>query len=185
MYAGFVAASPLAESMSEETTEMKKLLSYFTAALTALTLGILSLGASAQAQPLAAAKGALIQDMVSGQAGLRQNVQYYPERHQYRDRYNNGPRHWNGPRYRDRPGWNHNRPNYRPHYRPYYQQPYRPYYQPQYRPAPPRHYRERSYRSGSNAHINWCYNRYRSYRASDNTFQPNYGPRRQCYSPYI
>ena len=33
-------------------------------------------------------------------------------------------------------------------------------------------------------HTNWCYNRYRSYRASDNTFQPYNGPRRQCISPY-
>jgi hypothetical protein len=35
-----------------------------------------------------------------------------------------------------------------------------------------------------NAHIRWCYNRYRSYRASDNTYQPYHGPRRQCVSPY-
>ncbi|MDG4875458.1 BA14K family protein [Mesorhizobium sp. WSM4935] len=35
-----------------------------------------------------------------------------------------------------------------------------------------------------NAHVQWCYDRYRSYRASDNTFQPNSGPRRQCVSPY-
>lgn len=35
-----------------------------------------------------------------------------------------------------------------------------------------------------NAHVNWCYSRYRSYRAYDNTFQPYYGPRRQCVSPY-
>ena len=35
-----------------------------------------------------------------------------------------------------------------------------------------------------NAHVSWCYDRYRSYRASDNTFQPLNGPRRQCYSPY-
>jgi hypothetical protein len=34
------------------------------------------------------------------------------------------------------------------------------------------------------AHIRWCYNHYRSYRASDNTFQPYHGPRRQCRSPY-
>jgi hypothetical protein len=34
------------------------------------------------------------------------------------------------------------------------------------------------------AHVEWCYNRYRSYRASDNTFQPYNGPRQQCYSPY-
>lgn len=40
------------------------------------------------------------------------------------------------------------------------------------------------YRPRGNAHIQWCYNRYRSYRASDNTFQPYNGPRRQCVSPY-
>jgi hypothetical protein len=34
------------------------------------------------------------------------------------------------------------------------------------------------------AHVQWCYDRYRSYRASDNTFQPYKGPRQQCYSPY-
>ncbi|WP_411034451.1 BA14K family protein [Shinella sp. BYT-45] len=33
-------------------------------------------------------------------------------------------------------------------------------------------------------HTEWCYARYRSYRAYDNTFQPNYGPRRECLSPY-
>lgn len=38
--------------------------------------------------------------------------------------------------------------------------------------------------SYSSAHYEWCQNRYRSYRASDNTFQPNNGPRRQCVSPY-
>ncbi|WP_192181538.1 BA14K family protein [Mesorhizobium amorphae] len=41
----------------------------------------------------------------------------------------------------------------------------------------------RVYRGGD-AHVEWCYDRYRSYRASDNTFQPNYGRRRQCNSPY-
>lgn len=35
-----------------------------------------------------------------------------------------------------------------------------------------------------NSHVQWCYDRYRSYRASDNTFQPYHGPRQQCYSPY-
>lgn len=35
-----------------------------------------------------------------------------------------------------------------------------------------------------NSHTAWCYDRYRSYRASDNTFQPYNGPRQQCYSPY-
>lgn len=45
---------------------------------------------------------------------------------------------------------------------------------------PPAQYRPR----GGNAHIDWCSARYRSYRASDNTFQPYNGPRRQCTSPY-
>ena len=36
----------------------------------------------------------------------------------------------------------------------------------------------------SASHVDWCYDRYRSYRASDNTFQPYNGPRQQCYSPY-
>lgn len=34
-------------------------------------------------------------------------------------------------------------------------------------------------------HVEWCYARYRSYRASDNTYQPYNGPRRQCISPYL
>lgn len=33
-------------------------------------------------------------------------------------------------------------------------------------------------------HYEWCYARYRSYDSYSNTFQPNYGPRRQCLSPY-
>ena len=42
----------------------------------------------------------------------------------------------------------------------------------------------RHYRGESSAHVRWCYNRYRSYREWDNTFQPYNGPRQQCYSPY-
>lgn len=34
------------------------------------------------------------------------------------------------------------------------------------------------------AHVQWCYLHYRSYRAYDNTFQPNHGPRQQCYTPF-
>jgi len=44
------------------------------------------------------------------------------------------------------------------------------------RPAPVYEY--------GDAHVQWCYNRYRSYRAYDNTFQPLRGPRQECYSPY-
>jgi hypothetical protein len=36
---------------------------------------------------------------------------------------------------------------------------------------------------GGTSHTRWCYDRYRSYRASDNTFQPYNGPRQQCVSP--
>ena len=54
-----------------------------------------------------------------------------------------------------------------------------------YYDAPPRRY-YRTYRTQrvSSAHVQWCYDRYRSYRAWDNTFQPYSGPRQQCYSPY-
>jgi hypothetical protein len=76
----------------------------------------------------------------------------------------------------DRRYWRYDRPRYRPYYRHD-----RRYWGPgpvyRHRPAP-------VYRGG-NPHVRWCYNRYRSYRAYDNTFQPNYGPRRQCYSPYL
>lgn len=34
------------------------------------------------------------------------------------------------------------------------------------------------------SHVGWCLNRYRSYRASDNTFQPYEGARRACDSPF-
>lgn len=36
----------------------------------------------------------------------------------------------------------------------------------------------------SRAHIDWCHNRWRSYRVSDNSYQPYNGPRRICSSPY-
>lgn len=38
--------------------------------------------------------------------------------------------------------------------------------------------------AGGGSHTRWCANRYRSYRAYDNTFQPYNGPRQQCVSPY-
>lgn len=46
---------------------------------------------------------------------------------------------------------------------------------------PPVQYRPRG---GGNAHVQWCYDRYRSYDARSNTYQPYNGPRRQCNSPY-
>jgi hypothetical protein len=73
-------------------------------------------------------------------------------------------------------------PYYGPYYDGYYGSPYgyrRPYsyYRPyrQYAPSV-------AYEGGS--HVSWCYARYRTYRAFDNTYQPYYGPRRQCVGPY-
>jgi hypothetical protein len=34
------------------------------------------------------------------------------------------------------------------------------------------------------AHVNWCENRWKSYRVSDNSYQPLSGPRQVCVSPY-
>jgi hypothetical protein len=62
-----------------------------------------------------------------------------------------------------------------------------PYYYSHY--PPHRVYRYRvvpgaRYSSAWDAHVAWCYSRYRSYRDWDNTFQPYNGPRRECRSPY-
>ncbi|MCV9997846.1 BA14K family protein [Pararhizobium sp. YC-54] len=50
--------------------------------------------------------------------------------------------------------------------------------------AQPRYYGGQRYYRSSGSHADWCYARYRSYRAYDNTYQPYYGRRRQCVSPY-
>lgn len=98
------------------------------------------------------------------------DVQYRPRRGFYRDR---GVRYYNGYR-----GYRYQRPGYRYH---------RGWWFPLAAfgagaiiggaiAQPPVRY--------GNRHVEWCYNRYRSYRAYDNTYQPYNGPRRQCYSPY-
>ncbi|WP_085033857.1 BA14K family protein [Ensifer aridi] len=88
-----------------------------------------------------------------------------------------GPRYY-GPSYYDE-GYYHGPTYYRPrYYAPAYYAPR--YYAPRY--YAPSYYRQTYY--GGNAHARWCYARYRSYRAYDNTFQPYYGPRRPCVSPY-
>lgn len=102
-------------------------------------------------------------------------------------RHNSGPvfgghsdyrRHWRGDDWRWRRHYRHHRPRY-------YGGGSGIYLGlglgvPAYRYVEPR----RVYRGGSSAHVRWCYNRYRSYRAWDNTFQPYNGPRQQCWSPY-
>ena len=39
-------------------------------------------------------------------------------------------------------------------------------------------------RASTRAHVQWCADRYRSYRASDNSYVPRAGVRAQCNSPY-
>jgi hypothetical protein len=50
------------------------------------------------------------------------------------------------------------------------------------RPAP-RYYAPQ--RGLTRAHVNWCENRYRTYRAWDNSYVPRAGYRAQCRSPYL
>lgn len=52
-------------------------------------------------------------------------------------------------------------------------------------PPPPPVYRGGPAAGLPPAHVQWCAQRYRSYRAYDNTFQPYNGPRRPCRSPYF
>ena len=54
--------------------------------------------------------------------------------------------------------------------------PVRPYH-------PPKRVKPRIIRL-NHAHVRWCDAKYRSYRVSDNTFQPYHGPRKPCVSPY-
>ncbi|WEX86614.1 BA14K family protein [Sinorhizobium garamanticum] len=125
-----------------------------------------------------------------------QPVQYRRYRGGYNRGYRGGYRHYRGHRHRDDDddelGWALGglaagailggllaQPRY---YGPTYYDNY--YAPPPYRPRyyAPRYSRQTYY--GGNAHTNWCYARYRSYRAYDNTFQPYYGPRQLCISPY-
>lgn len=38
--------------------------------------------------------------------------------------------------------------------------------------------------SYGSAHVDWCHDRYRTYRSSDNTYMSSAGYRKECYSPY-
>lgn len=94
-----------------------------------------------------------------------------------------GPHGLYGPRYRCY-GRGCYQPRYR-HYDPYYG--HRRIYRDRViiYERPRRIYRRHHRRvHRSDRHTRWCYNRYRSYRAWDNTFQPYHGRRRACRSPY-
>jgi hypothetical protein len=109
-----------------------------------------------------------------------------------------------------RPGGYYRRPGYYPGYRPAYRPAYRAgwyggyrgynYARPGYRHYNGYWYPLAAFGAGAviggaiaspryaapvgSGHVAWCEQRYRSYRAYDNTYQPNNGPRRQCVSPY-
>lgn len=111
--------------------------------------------------------------------GVGNNGYYIPRKRHYKgDRWNRGGRtaYWRGHR-----GYDHYRPGYRRHGDLWF--PLAAFAAGAIisgaiaNDAPPAY-------SGGDAHVRYCYNRYRSYRASDNTFQPYNGPRQQCISPY-
>lgn len=86
--------------------------------------------------------------------------------------YTAGPNAW----YNGHRGYRHRRDGWR-HYRGWWFPP-DAFGPPRYhRPPPPRY-------AHSSAHIRWCSQRWKTYRAWDNTYQPYNGPRRQCVSPY-
>ncbi|MEO4000082.1 BA14K family protein [Mesorhizobium sp. CAU 1732] len=95
-------------------------------------------------------------------------------------RWDRGDRRWDRDRYDRR--WHRDRYDRR-----YYRSRPNVYFEfnagPRY-VEPRRVYRPAPRYSLSQAHYNWCSNRYRSYRAYDNSFQPYNGPRQACYSPY-
>ncbi|WP_157019015.1 BA14K family protein [Mesorhizobium xinjiangense] len=170
---------------------MRKLLSGLCASVLAFSVGATTL-VPVQAAPLYPGKPAAVEGQVTKvqhrRHGRGQYRRHGPRRHYYRHRGHRGDRYvvrrGNRYYYRGHRGYRHYRPGYRR-------------YNDWWFPAgafvagaiiggalaqPPRtDYRVRRL---SQSHVNWCYNRYRSYRASDNTFQPYNGPRRACVSPY-
>lgn len=176
---------------------MRKLASIFSAAALAAAMAVTSF-APANSAPLPAPRIAADNGVI--------NVQQSRAAQEFgQDRHWRGGRHWRGDRhYRGNPrywgggnrafhnghrGYRHHRPGYRYH---------NGFWFPAgafvagailggaLNNAQPRYYRDDRprYRSSGSAHVRWCYNRYRSYRDWDNTFQPYHGPRQQCYSPY-
>lgn len=144
---------------------------------------------SGLAIPAAAAPAAMANSPAVGADNLIR-AQTYPRYPHENRRYWRGGRHWDGNRHwRGNRHWQ-GRRHWRGDARRYHRRHYRPYYGgsgiyfdfavPSYRYYAPR----RVYRGGGSAHVRWCHNRYRSYRAWDNTYQPYNGPRRQCWSPY-
>ena len=118
--------------------------------------------------------------------GARQSRNEIYRRNMHRNhhgnyRYNNGNyRHNGGPYWRGHRGYSHYRPGYRRHGDFWF--PLAAFATGAIISGAIANDRPPVY--GGNAHVRWCYDHYRSYRASDNSWQPYNGPRRQCVSPY-
>jgi len=141
-----------------------------------VALGVLAgMSLPAAAAPLAAGPTSIMPAASQTRTDV-QPATHRGDRYCYRNGRCGG--YWNGP---DRRHYRHHRRYDRRHYRRSYPRYYLGPPYPNYYYAQPRRYYGRGYGSG---HVAWCYNRYRSYRAWDNTFQPYHGPRRQCRSPY-
>lgn len=131
--------------------------------------GVVALGLSFAALPAQAAATSI---SFSNALNTTENVNLVEVNHHHRRHFRN---HHRRPHHHHR---RHYRPaprsgvviefNTRPVYRP----------APVYRVAPAPRY------AVPQNHVNWCHSRYRSYRVSDNTFQPYNGPRKACVSPY-
>jgi hypothetical protein len=152
---------------------MKKLLSTLCAATMAMT-AVATTSVATQAAPVV--------PMVRGDVPTSDVEQVQYRRHGY---YRNGGNHY----YNGHRGYRAYRPGYQRH---------GDYWFPAgafiagaiiggalAQPAPRYYAPRRVYRSnGNSAHVQWCYDRYRSYDAYSDTYQPYGGPRRTCYSPY-
>ncbi|MCX7304433.1 MAG: BA14K family protein [Hyphomicrobiales bacterium] len=164
---------------------MKKMFSALCATALAASIGLSgSLPASAAPLAMPQAAPAAQSDVVQVDTVWRKKNGWNGNRNVYRNNNNwNNKKQWNnGPKY----GWYHGHRGY-PYKRPGYR-----YYNGFWFPAGAfiagaviggaiANNNNNNYGS---SHVQWCYDRYRSYRASDNTFQPYNGPRQQCYSPY-
>jgi hypothetical protein len=144
---------------------------------TLVALGVLAgLPAPAAATPLVGFSRAAVAPAIADASSNIVNVNH-------RRRCYDG---WCGKRYGRYNYWNDDW-RYRRYHRPYIRRHIYPQFYfglgvPAYRyyAQPRRYYRG----GGSSAHVAWCYDRYRSYRAWDNTYQPYHGPRRLCWSPF-
>lgn len=141
----------------------------------AMSLAVLSYS-PATAAPVFVPNGSANSGVIQVQSRMQIEEQQQPRLRRHRDFRQRGDYYY----YHGHRGYRYKRPGYR-------------YYNGWWFPAgafiagaiigsainnPPHYYH------GGSAHVRWCYNRYRSYREWDNTFQPYHGPRRQCYSPY-